>query len=356
MPARPSTALPALLLTLVALTAAPASAQSPAGEPGAAAAGLEVRCVRPREVELRWPAAPGAQGYVVWRRAAGPDATWERVEEVERATTPLRDRGLTPRTSVTYRVEPTGGAPGAPSRPVEVLDDFYLLLRGIEQGAAVFTLHKWDAVFSEWLEGTEPFRARAGEPIGRLDLMADLRTDAVVEDLGEKADAPGVQWVRYRTRDGRKVTVTTRDLLPAALRKEEPKRPASAPEEPAAPTRTREPSAAPPPPTTGSPTSLPFPEPKRMGDLPAPKIVWEVVNKTPFDLTIVCEDGGVRRFFKLVTGGTQVVRLPRGGSYSITANAAANRVIPLQGTFSLIGGSHYRSELGVAPATREDMR
>lgn len=60
--------------------------------------------------------------------------------------------------------------------------------------------------------------------------------------------------------------------------------------------------------------------------------------------------GGSRRTFYIGAGKTEDVRLPRGGDYTVTANASDNKIIPLYGEFGLEGGVRYKSVLGIQSA------
>jgi hypothetical protein len=102
---------------------------------------------------------------------------------------------------------------------------------------------------------------------------------------------------------------------------------------------------APKPPAGGVATTrqLPFPEPSRTGEVKGKKVLWEVLNETPYRITVSYAGPSTGQVV-VEPGATSVLRLVRGGDYVLTGKATeTDRVAPATGRFSLLSGTRYRS-------------
>ncbi len=330
--------IPWLLCTaLAALLALPAPAH---------ASDVRVTAERPGAVEVAWTEVSGATGYVVWRRE-GLRGRWERLASLPAGTASYADRAVSERRFYTYRVTPEGAGAPREAGPVEALARSYVELREAVDGAAVVRIHQWDQAFDEWRQ-SDPVRVAVGRPLMAAGVVTNFATGATLLAAGPDPAQVGVGRALYRTRQGAVVEVTTRDLLPLALRvKKKVTDRASDPK----PARARTGSDAPPIPARGgpAPVSLEFPEPQRIGTAPGDRVVWEIENASKLRLLLVIT-GRAGRTFTIGPEKTFEVKLPGGGDYEVVANAQDNKIIPLKGEFGLQSGVRYKSVLGIRPA------
>jgi hypothetical protein len=308
---------------------------------------------RPRRVDLRWETNPAAaRGYEVWRRDAEKEL-WTRLSTTDSEARTFVDRTVRPRAAYVYRVDglAEGKIPGIESAPVETLDAFYLEVRSAAAGSARLVVHRWDAGFGEWMR-SDPFDVKVGDPIGEAGMITDFRTGATLEHVGADAVNASLLVVRYETRDGRELQVTSRDRPPKAVFKPKVKK-----KERRIGTSTTRSDAGKGKGTTPEPVApepSKFPEPTRVGDLSGTKVRWEIKNSSDVVMNVlVLTPRGGKSSRKLRQGESFVAKFKRGGKVTVSVAPDAKKIRALYGEFNLVPGSAYRSELKIRFVPRE---
>jgi hypothetical protein len=309
-----------------------------------AAAQPQARSSQPRRIDLSWGATEGASGYSVMRRTPNA-AEWSRIAKLGPDVLRHSDRTVAPRETYLYRVDPVG-AQGTPASAVEALDDFYLQLREAKAGVARLFVHRWDADFQEWMR-SDLIEVKVGEGIGQSGMITDFRTGATLNQAAPDPKKASVERIRYTTKDGRKISVTTTQTLPSAVHVRKVKKPGKRPAK-----RDKTSTASGPDrPTGGGATAraLAFPEPTRVGSAKGTKVVWKITNSSSFRMNVlIMNHKGARRLFKLGPDKEYVARFKSGGTYKVSANADGGKKIrPLEGSFGLASGSTYASNLKI---------
>ncbi|MCO5166686.1 MAG: fibronectin type III domain-containing protein [Planctomycetes bacterium] len=362
--------MPRSLLLLLAL-AAPGLAQD--GFVHDPPHGLVLDEREPGRIQLVWVPAEDNQrvtvtAYHVWRReGTGP---WAQLASTKGDVTFYSDRRVTPGQAYAYRVVSEAVGEGRllpveqarrqsePVGPVLALERWYVSVERVTptrpdgpDGSAWLRVHRWATETGAW-DTSEGFGVRTGGTIGQDGLAGDFRTGATLVAVREaQGDEGPVGFIRYRRDDGEEVEVSTRDAPPGPVWKEAPR------------TRTRR---APPPETVEGSRERPaaragegeatkplrFPEPTRLETITGTKVLWEIDNQTPYRLSVYYEGPSTGRTL-VEPGESVVVRLVRGGDYTVFGRAAStDQVRPVEGKFSMLGGYRYRSTFTVAAAPR----
>lgn len=309
-----------------------------------AAAQPETSSRQPRQIDLSWSATEGASGYSVMRRKPKAER-WNRIAKLGPEDLRYSDRGVAPREAYVYRVDPVG-TQGAPSSPIEALDDFYLQLREAKDQVAKVFVHRWDANFQEWMR-SDLIEVKVGDGVGQSGMISDFRTGATLDHAAPDPKKAAVERIRYTTKDGRKIGVTTVESLPSAVYVRKVKKPGKRPAKQGKTSTANRPGK----PTGGATTgrALAFPEPTRVGSAKGTKVVWKITNSSSFRMNVlIMNNNGGQRLFKLGPDKEYVARFKRGGTYKVSANAdGGKKISPLEGSFGLASGSTYASNLKI---------
>lgn len=306
-----------------------------------------VRCDRPGVVELRWKTVVEAKGYELWRKLE-PGGEWGRVGRAPAGATRYVDRAVQPRTFYSYKLGVLGTGGEHVVGPIEALASFYVELTEQRGDQAVLHVHAWDDTLGEWSRSGEVVvgvgqRIRADAAVAGFDTGATLR-----EVSPDPVHEGAVRILFSPATEGAPVEVTSQDVLPVVVR--DGGRAGGRADGPGSRVRSGSDPKEDATPIPATLKRLKFPEPTRVGTVIGHRVVWDIENKSEFRLMLVVEGGGSRRTFYIGAGKTEDVRLPRGGDYTVTANASDNKIIPLYGEFGLEGGVRYKSVLGIQSA------
>lgn len=303
----------------------------------------------PRRIDVAWKTIPGATRYELWRKLE-PKGLWQRLEEFMPHEVSFPDT-LVPRVRASYKlvaITSNGKTELKPVGPIEALDDIYVHLKSVKGSRA--SLFVYMHLAGQWLKSTDPFSLKVGELIGEVDVLGDFRTGAKLIHVGELPTDAKVGRIKYMTKDRRVITVTTVEEPPVAVTGKKPKIVVTK----TAITKTA-PKSAPkgPKPTTGTVRVLKFPQPRQVGTVPGGKrIVWDIINKSEQRMHFVVMSSKSTRNFFVGVDQTYRVRLPQGGSYTVTVNAKDNKVLPMRGKFGLLEGIKYETKFGIQKVDR----
>lgn len=334
--------------------------------------GLTLDAKEPGKVTVVWVPAEDNRnvkvvGHEVWRALEG--APWELVAELPADAGFHIDRKVGAGKRYLYKVATKAGWDDAhggaalpvtlarresePAGPVLALRPFYLELLAVTvagpqpspDDTATLHVHRWSDEAGAWERGPETI-ARTGDPVGRQSVEGDFRTGATLLAAWE-AEGDREAHVRVRLESGEELTVGALDLPPESVWTAPASRPRRKPPEKPAAEKPAKPDApdAPRPPAGGVATTrqLPFPEPSRTGEVKGKKVLWEVLNETPYRITVSYAGPSTGQVV-VEPGATSVLRLVRGGDYILTGKATdTDRVAPATGRFSLVSGARYRS-------------